>query len=110
MEKDRENHGVNIKTEHSSLLFDETADAEAKKIISSKGKEKAGKCLLSRLLWNQSLMATQDAKLKGKKLVRYHPIMIRFAMMIRSKLNRGTYDFVSSVFNLLSSRLITNYD
>ena len=110
LEKDRENHGVNIKAEHSLLLFDESVDADAKKIISSKGKEKAGKGLLSRLLWNQSLMATQDANLKGKKLVRYHLIMIRFAMMIRSKLNRGTYDFVSSVFNLPSSRLIANYD
>ena len=65
---------------------------------------------MSRLLWNQSLTATRDAKVKGKKQVRYHPIMIRFAMMIRSKLNRGTYDFVANVFNLPSSRLISSYD
>jgi len=36
--------------------------------------------------------------------------MIRFAMMIRSKLNRSTYDFVANVFNMPSSRSILNYD
>jgi len=36
--------------------------------------------------------------------------MIRFAMMIRTELNRGTYDFVSKVFNLPSSQLIAGYD
>ena len=54
--------------------------------------------------------AALDAKTKGKTQVRYHPIMIRFAMMISTKLNRGTYDFVSSVFNLPSSRTLANYD
>jgi len=36
--------------------------------------------------------------------------MIRFAMMIQSKLNKGTYDCVANVFNMPSSRSITNYD
>lgn len=36
--------------------------------------------------------------------------MTRFAMMIRSKINRGSYDFVANVFNMLSSRLVANYD
>lgn len=36
--------------------------------------------------------------------------MIRFAMMICMKLNRGTYDFVVNVFNLPSSCLILKYD
>ena len=56
------------------------------------------------------MRTTRDAIVKGKKLVRYHPIVIRFVMMISSRLNKGTYDFISSVFNLPSSRLIANYD
>ena len=43
--------------------------------------------------------------MKGYKQVCYHPIMIRFAMMIRSKMNKGSYDF-----NLPSSRSVANYD
>lgn len=36
--------------------------------------------------------------------------MIRFAIMLRSKLNRGTYQFVASIFNLPSARSFSNYD
>ena len=36
--------------------------------------------------------------------------MIRFAIMLRSKLNLGTYQFVTKAFNLPSSRSVSNYD
>ena len=51
-----------------------------------------------------------DAKLKGKTQVMYYPIMIRFALMLRSKMNVGTYEFVVKVFNLPSSRSVSNYN
>ena len=69
----------------------------------------AGKKLLSRLLWNQLLIAARDTKLKDKKKVKYLSIMIRFALMLQSKINKGSNDFVPSVFNLLTSRLVANY-
>lgn len=36
--------------------------------------------------------------------------MIRFAIMLRSKMNIGTYKFVSKVFNLLSSLSVSKYE
>ena len=54
----------------------------------------AGKPLSSRLQWNQSIEATLDVKIKRKKQVRYHPTMIRYAVMTHSKLN-NTHNFVN---------------
>ena len=51
-------------------LFDEKAKTEAEKVLNSKGKHAAGKELLSHILWNESVQATQDEKTKGKKQVR----------------------------------------
>ena len=82
LEEKRVNHGIFLKTEQSCQLFDEEAEVEAMKVINSNGDLNAGKHLLAKLLWNQSVIATRDAKSKGKKQVRYHPVMIRFAMMI----------------------------
>ena len=110
LEEKRVKHGIVMKTEQSCVLFDEDAEVEAMKVIGSNGDLKAGKRLLARLLWNQLVIATRDAKSKGSKQVRYHPVMIRFAMMIRSKMNRGSYDFLASVFNLPSSRTVSKYD
>ena len=109
-EEQREKDGISIDINKCGILFDKEADAEAEKIFNSRGETNADKDLLSRLLWNQSLQATVDAKLKGKKQVRYHPIMIRFAVMLRSKMNKGTYAFVAGIFNLPSSRSVAYYD
>ena len=42
--------------------------------------------------------------------MRYHPLMIQFALMIRSKLNSGIYQFVSKVFNTPFVGSVANYD
>ena len=97
LEEQRVKHGVSLKASMYGELFDDEAQKEADNIFNAKGKQLASKQLLSRILWNQSLQATLDAKMKGKRQVRYHPIMIRFAMMIRHKLNRGTYDMSSEM-------------
>ena len=81
-------------------LFDEKAEVEERNAMDSMGKKFSGKGLLARILWNQSATVTYDVKIKGKRQVRYHPIMVCFAIILRSKMNRGTYDFVSKVFNL----------
>ena len=91
-------------------MFDEEAEVEDIKVINSNGELKAGKHLLERLLWNQSVIATRDAKSKGKTQVRCHPVMIRFSMMIRSKVNIGSYNFLAGAFNLPPSRTVTKYD
>lgn len=91
-------------------IFNEKADIEAKMVINLNGKLTSGKELLFKILWNQSVQSTKDARDKGKKQVWYHPIMIRFVIMIPSNLNRGTYQFLSQTFNLPSSRSVSNYD
>ena len=91
-------------------LFDKEAQQEADQILNVEGKELVNKHVLSRIRWNQSMEATHVATIKGKNQVLYHPIMIRFAMMLRQKLNKGTYEFVAGTLNLPSSRLIANYD
>ena len=110
LEDQRKKDGVSIGIDKCSELFDESAEVEAKQILDSREEISANKDLLSRLLWNQSVQATIDAKMKGSKQVRYHPIMLRFAMMIKGKLNSGMYQFVSKVFNLPSIRTIRHYD
>ena len=66
LEKQREKHGISISMDKSVELFDVDADVEAKRILNSNGEHSAGKELLSRILWNQSVIATLDAKTKGK--------------------------------------------
>ena len=58
LEEKRVKHGIVMKTEQSCVLFDEDAEVEAMKVIGSNGELKAGKRLLARLLWNQSVLAT----------------------------------------------------
>lgn len=64
-------------TDQCNELFDKEAQIEAENVLNSNGTCTAGKEFLSRIIWNQSLQATLDAKVKGKKQVRYHSIMIR---------------------------------
>ena len=110
IKKQTEDHGIALKSSMYGELFDKEAQVQADEIFKSKGKVLTKKQLLMKLLWNQSCEATLTGKLKGKKQVRFHPLMIRFGMMLRQKLNKGTYDFVAGTFNLPSSRTIAKYD
>ena len=58
LENHREQNRILFKTENANELFDEKAEVEAEKILSSKGEKSADKDLLSRLLWIQSVQAT----------------------------------------------------
>ena len=55
LEKHREQNGILVKTENTNEFFDEKAEVEAEKILSSRDEKSADKNLLSRLLWNQSV-------------------------------------------------------
>lgn len=67
LEEQREKDGIMMATDKSCDLFDDEAEVDIKKVLYSNGELTAGKEILSRTLWNQSVHATRDAKEKGKK-------------------------------------------
>ena len=105
LECERLEHGVLLNPEQYELIFDDENN-----IAVESEKSEISKDELCKILWRQHMQATIDAKKKGKKQVRYSPIMIRFGIMLKMKLNAGLYETLRKVFNLPSGRTLANYD
>ena len=103
----RRKHGVSLNPTEYNEVFNEEQDKE---FNTYRNCTKVSKNELCRILWKQSMEATIDANRKGKTHVRYNPLMIRFAIILRQKLKGPLYKTLSDVFNLPSPRTLNRYD
>ena len=99
---------MNLNMSCASKLFDDdTLEVGLKDL---EGRETIDQDELITFLWRQSVANFLKAKKSGRKSVLFDPVFIKFAVYLRSKVNTGTYKFMSHVFNLPSERTLSNYD
>lgn len=101
------NEGLKLDKEQAEDLFHEEVQSKAKKYFEENEIDKND---LAFVLWSKSLDAYNQKQKKGSKQVRYHPVMICFALFLRQKLNKGSYDMAARVFHMPSSRTLASYD
>lgn len=88
IENDRVNHGVKLNDNQYTEIFNRESNEffnESQAVTCSKNE-------LCKLLWKNSMEAALDAKEKGKRTVRFTPIMIRFGIILQMKLKNGLYE------------------
>ena len=101
------NKGLMLEKEQAEDIFHEEVQRKAKKYFETNEIDKND---LAFVLWSKSLDAYNQKQKKGSKQVRYHPVMIRFALFLRQKMNKGSYDMAAKVFHMPSSRTLASYD
>ena len=101
--------GIEIASDSAVLIFNDETEKACGKFLDGNEDFAEQKDLIS-YLCKQSWDNTRRSQRSGKKTVRYCPVVLKFATFVRSKMGNSSYDFLSSVFTLPSSRTLNNYD
>ena len=65
---------------------------------------------VSSAIFTECVRAAKLARTAGSQQVRYPPLIIRYAIYLRSKLKKSGYDFFAQTFKFPTARTLSNYD
>lgn len=100
--------GVDISLEQSTTLFDNQTKELYTKFL-DENISSVSQSELIKYICCKSWENAETARKKGKKNVRYCPIIIKFASYLKSKTGNSGYSFLSNVFTLPSCSTVDRY-